>query len=176
MTRYALAFALTAAAFGAAPENFTTSAGMLQLTPIQHASVMIQAGGKVLYVDPAQGSYDGLPQADYILVTDIHGDHLSVPTLNKLKKADTVIVGLSPDKAEAQEKFKTKYGFKYDFVPDPDHAIAEAYGVWKEKSMYGKKYMGIERTTFLVGADGKIAKIFPKVKPEGHAAEVLAAL
>jgi L-ascorbate metabolism protein UlaG (beta-lactamase superfamily) len=53
---------------------------------------MIQAGGKVLYVDPVQGSYDGLPQADYILVTDIHGDHLSVPTLNKLKKADTVIV------------------------------------------------------------------------------------
>ena len=93
MRRYALAFALTAAAaFGAAPENFTTSAGTLQLTPIQHASLMIQAGGKVLYVDPVQGSYDGLPQADYILLTDIHGDHLSVPTLNKLKKADTVIV------------------------------------------------------------------------------------
>ena len=80
------------AAFGAATENFTTSAGTLQLTPIQHASLMIQAGGKVLYVDPVQGSYDGLPQADYILITDIHGDHLSVPTLNKLKKADTVIV------------------------------------------------------------------------------------
>ena len=93
MTRYALSFALTAAAaFAAAPENFTTSAGTLQLTPIQHASLMIQAGGKVLYVDPVQGSYDGLPQADYILLTDIHGDHLSVPTLNKLKKADTVIV------------------------------------------------------------------------------------
>jgi L-ascorbate metabolism protein UlaG (beta-lactamase superfamily) len=93
MKRYALAFALTAvAAFGAAPENFTTSAGTLQLTPIQHASLMIQAGGKVLYVDPVQGSYDGLPQADYILVTDIHGDHLSVPILNKLKKTDTVIV------------------------------------------------------------------------------------
>src|SRR4029077_16243245 len=93
MTRYALAFALTAvAASGAASENFTTSAGTLQLTPIQHASLMIQAGGKVLYVDPAQGSYDGLPQADYILLTDIHGDHLSAPTLNKLKKADTVIV------------------------------------------------------------------------------------
>src|ERR1700682_3859533 len=93
MTRYALTFALTAAvAFGAAPENFTTSAGMLQLTPIQHASVMIQAGGKVLYVDPAQGSYDGLPQAEYILLTDIHGDHLAAPILAKLKKADTVIV------------------------------------------------------------------------------------
>ena len=87
-----------------------------------------------------------------------------------------MIVGISPDTPEAQEKFATKYGFKYTFVADPDHSIAEAYGVWKEKSMYGKKYMGIERTTFLVGADGKIAKIFPKVKPEGHAAEVLAAL
>ena len=57
-----------------------------------------------------------------------------------------------------------------------DHKIAEAYGVWKEKSMYGRKYMGIERTTFLVDADGKIAKIFPKVKPEGHAEKVLEAL
>ncbi|HML17380.1 MAG TPA: redoxin domain-containing protein, partial [Bryobacteraceae bacterium] len=62
------------------------------------------------------------------------------------------------------------------FVADPDHAISEAYGVWKEKSMYGKKYMGIERTTFIVGADGKIETIFPKVKPEGHAAQVLEAL
>jgi len=93
MTRYPLTFVLTAAvAFGAAAENFSTSAGMLQLTPIQHASLMIQAGGKVLYVDPAQGSYDGLPSADYILLTDIHGDHLSAPTIDKLKKAGTVIV------------------------------------------------------------------------------------
>jgi peroxiredoxin Q/BCP len=91
-------------------------------------------------------------------------------------KADTEIVGISPDKAEAQQKFAAKYGFDYTFVPDPDHAIAGSYGVWKEKSMYGKKYMGIERTTFLIGADGKIEKIFPKVKPEGHAAEVLEAL
>jgi len=79
-------------AVAAAPENFSTSAGTLQLTPIQHASLMIQAGGKVLYVDPAQGKYDGLPQADYILLTDIHGDHLAPAVLNKLKKADTVIV------------------------------------------------------------------------------------
>ena len=93
MTRYLLAMALTAAAaFGAAPESFSTSAGMLQLTPIQHASLMIQAGGKVMYIDPAQGSYDGLPKADYILITDIHGDHLAPPIVNNLKKADTVIV------------------------------------------------------------------------------------
>jgi peroxiredoxin Q/BCP len=61
-------------------------------------------------------------------------------------------------------------------VPDPEHSIAEAYGVWKEKSMYGRKYMGIERTTFVIDEKGKIAKIFNKVKPVGHAAEVLEAL
>lgn len=93
MKRYALLFALTAsAAFAAATESFSTSAGTLQLTPIQHASLYIQAGGKVLYIDPAEGNYDGLPQADYILITDIHGDHLSQPTINKLKKAETIIV------------------------------------------------------------------------------------
>ena len=79
-------------ALAASPEEFPTASGTLQLTPIQHASLMIQAGGKVLYVDPAQGSYDGLPSADYILLTDIHGDHLSAPTIDKLKKAGTVIV------------------------------------------------------------------------------------
>jgi peroxiredoxin Q/BCP len=61
-------------------------------------------------------------------------------------------------------------------VPDPDHSIAEAYGVWKEKSMYGRKYMGIERSTFVIDEQGKISKIFDKVKPEGHAAEVLESL
>jgi peroxiredoxin Q/BCP len=94
----------------------------------------------------------------------------------KFIKLDTEIVGISPDKTEAQQKFAAKYGFDYTFVPDTDHAIAEAYGVWKEKSMYGRTYMGIERTTFLIGADGKIEKIFPKVKPEGHAAQVLEAI
>ena len=92
MTRFAFAFTVAAVAALAAPENFSTSAGTLQLTPIQHASVMIQAGGKVLYIDPAQGKYDGLPQADYILITDIHGDHLVPAVVEKLKKAETVIV------------------------------------------------------------------------------------
>ena len=66
-----------AAAWAATAEQFPTSAGTLALTPIQHASLMIQAGGKVMYIDPAQGKYDGLPQADYILITDIHGDHMA---------------------------------------------------------------------------------------------------
>ena len=92
MTRLAFAFVLTAAAAVAAPETFSTAAGTLELTPIQHASLMIQAGGKVLYLDPAEGSYEGRPKADYILITDIHGDHLSEGIINQLKKADTAIV------------------------------------------------------------------------------------
>lgn len=91
----------------------------------------------------------------------------------KFSKLKAVIVGVSPDKTEAQAKFATKYGLPYSFVPDTDHAVAEAYGVWKEKSMYGRKYMGIERTTFVIGPDGKIAKIYHKVKPAGHAEQVL---
>jgi peroxiredoxin Q/BCP len=91
-------------------------------------------------------------------------------------KKNAAIIGISPDKAAAHAKFAAKYGLPYTLVPDLDHAIAEAYGVWKEKSMYGRKYMGIERTTFVIDEKGKIAKIFAKVKPTGHAAEVLEAL
>src|SRR5690349_20572513 len=89
---------------------------------------------------------------------------------------DAVIVGVSPDKVDAQCKFKLKYGFPFPLLADVDHKVAEAYGVWKEKSMYGRKYMGIERSTFLIGKDGKIRKRFSKVKPAGHAQEVLAAV
>jgi len=97
-------------------------------------------------------------------------------TSQKFAKKDTVIVGVSPDKSAAQSKFKAKFDLPFTLLADTDHAAAESYGVWKEKSMYGKKYMGIERTTFLIGADGKIRHIFHKVKPEGHAEEVYAAL
>ena len=90
-------------------------------------------------------------------------------------KKNAEIVGVSPDTAEPQQKWAKAYGLKCTLVPDPTHAIAEAYGVWKEKSMYGRKYMGIERTTFVIDAQGKIVKIFPKVKPVGHAAKVLEA-
>ncbi len=92
------------------------------------------------------------------------------------QKKNAVIVGISPDKAAAQAKFATKYELPYTFVPDSEHAIAEAFEVWKEKSMYGRKYMGIERTTFIIDEKGRIAKIFPKVKVTGHAAEVLGSL
>lgn len=87
-----------------------------------------------------------------------------------------MILGISPDSPAKQAKFKTKYGLPFTLLADPDHVAAEAFGVWVEKSMYGKKYMGVERTTFLIDAQGKIAKVFAKVKPEGHAEEVLAAL
>lgn len=88
----------------------------------------------------------------------------------------TLVLGISPDTPKAQAKFKEKFGFPYPLLADSEHAVAEAYGVWKEKSMYGKKYMGVERTTFVIDKDGKIAKVFHKVKPAGHAEEVLAAL
>jgi len=91
-------------------------------------------------------------------------------------KANTVIVGVSPDASAAQAKFKNKFALPFTLLADVDHKAAEDYGVWAEKSMYGKKYMGIERTTFVIGPDGKIKKIFPKVKVDGHAKEVLAAV
>jgi peroxiredoxin Q/BCP len=90
------------------------------------------------------------------------------------KKA--VVVGVSPDTVAAQARFKAKYGLPFPLLADADHAAAEAYGVWKEKNMYGKKYMGVERSTFVVGPDGMIRDVFDKVKPAGHAAQVLAAL
>lgn len=93
-----------------------------------------------------------------------------------LEEKDAVVIGVSPDKPQAQAKFKNKYKLPFTLLADVDHQAAEAYGVWKEKSMYGKKYMGIERTTFLIGEDGKIRQIFSKVKPSGHAGEVLGAL
>ncbi len=96
--------------------------------------------------------------------------------LKKFAKKDTAILGVSPDKPAAQAKFKTKYDLPFTLLADEDKAAAHAYGVWKEKNMYGKKVMGIERTTFVIGPDGKIEKIYNKVKAKGHAAAVLEAL
>src|SRR5262249_35439025 len=94
----------------------------------------------------------------------------------KFSRHDAVIVGISPDKPTSQAKFKDKYDLPFTLLADADKKAAEAYGVWKEKNMYGKKVMGIERTTFLIGEDGRIAKIFSKVKAQGHASQVLEAL
>jgi peroxiredoxin Q/BCP len=91
-----------------------------------------------------------------------------------LQKAGLVVLGISADKPSAQKKFKEKYDLPYTLLADADKTVCNAFGVVKEKNMYGKKVMGIERTTFLIGPDGKIAHIFSKVKPDGHAEEVLA--
>jgi peroxiredoxin Q/BCP len=95
---------------------------------------------------------------------------------HQITRKKAVILGVSPDSPKSHAKFAAKLGLPFELVPDEDHQIAAAYGVWKEKSMYGRKSMGIERTTFLIGPDGKIRKVFTKVKPKGHAAEVLASL
>lgn len=84
-----------------------------------------------------------------------------------------MILGASPDTVAAQAKFKAKYALPFTLLADAEHALAEAYGVWKEKSMYGKTSMGVERTTFIIDQAGRVAFVFPKVKVDGHAAEVL---
>ena len=87
-----------------------------------------------------------------------------------------MVLGISADSPERQKKFKDKYDLPFPLLADTDKKLCHAFGVIKEKNMYGKKVMGIERTTFLISPEGKIARIFPKVKPDGHADEVLAAL
>jgi peroxiredoxin Q/BCP len=93
-----------------------------------------------------------------------------------VQRAGAVVLGVSPDGVASHQKFKQKYALPFPLLADPDHRVATAYGAWGEKSMYGKRYMGILRTTFVIDADGRIARVFERVKPEGHAAEVLAAL
>jgi thioredoxin-dependent peroxiredoxin len=90
-------------------------------------------------------------------------------------KAGTAVLGVSADPVKAQDAFKAKHGLAIPLASDETHRTLEAYGVWGEKSMYGKKFMGITRATFLIDQDGRIARIWPKVKVEGHAEEVLAA-
>jgi peroxiredoxin Q/BCP len=84
--------------------------------------------------------------------------------------------GISPQGAQSKRAFREKFGLPFTLLADTDHAVAEAFGSWVEKVNYGKRYMGVARTTFLVDPEGRIARTWPKVKPEGHAAEVIAAL
>ncbi|HEX2127821.1 MAG TPA: thioredoxin-dependent thiol peroxidase [Solirubrobacterales bacterium] len=86
------------------------------------------------------------------------------------------VLGVSPDPVEKLAKFAGKHALDFTLLADPDHEVAEAYGTWVEKSMYGKKYLGVQRATFIVDAEGKIAKVFPKVSPKTHDEQVLAAL
>ncbi len=87
-----------------------------------------------------------------------------------------VVLGVSPDSTGSHEKFRAKHDLPFPLLSDRDHAVAERYGAWGEKSMYGRKYQGVLRTTLLIGPDGRIVRIFERVKPRGHAAQVLAAL
>jgi peroxiredoxin Q/BCP len=95
--------------------------------------------------------------------------------LPQLGKLGLTVIGVSRDPVRALDKFAEKYGLDFPLASDEAGHLTEAYGVWVEKSMYGKKYMGIERSTFLVGGDGKVARSWPKVKVDGHAVEVLEA-
>jgi peroxiredoxin Q/BCP len=96
--------------------------------------------------------------------------------LPKFSKVDAVILGVSPDSVKSHKKFSEKYKLKFDLLADEEKLVLEKYSVWKEKSMYGRKYMGVERTTFIIDEKGKIKKIFNKVKVDGHNKEVLEAL
>lgn len=95
--------------------------------------------------------------------------------LPEFEKADTVVIGLSPDSAASHDKFCKKHNLGVILAADEEKNVLSAYGVWTEKSMYGRKYMGVERTTVLIGRDGTVAQIWPKVKVKGHAQEVLEA-
>ena len=86
------------------------------------------------------------------------------------------MLGVSPDSETSHAKFKAKHGLPFALLADPDHATADAYGVWVEKSMYGRNYMGVERSTFVIDAKGSVVKVFRKVKPQTHTDDVLEAL
>ena len=96
--------------------------------------------------------------------------------LDQFKKLNTEIVGISADSVAKHDKFKAKHDLKVTLASDEDHAALEAYGVWVEKNMYGRKYMGIERSTFLVDSKGRLARVWRKVKVPGHVDDVLAAV
>ncbi len=96
--------------------------------------------------------------------------------ISEIKKKGAIVLGVSVDSVESHQKFKDKFDLNFPLLADTDKKLVEAYGTWKEKSMYGKTYMGIERTTFIIDEQGKISHIFPKVKVDEHYAEVLKAL
>jgi peroxiredoxin Q/BCP len=94
----------------------------------------------------------------------------------RFEAAGAVVLGVSPDTVESHRKFRAKFNLPFQLLADTEHAVAEQYGVWKEKSMYGRTYWGVERTTYVVDRDGTVAFVFERVKPATHAADVAAAL
>ena len=96
--------------------------------------------------------------------------------IKKIESTDAVVLGVSPDGVDSHNKFIQKFKLPFILLSDPEKEVCKSYGVWVKKSMYGREYMGVARTTFIIGKDGKIEKIFGKVKPERHAEEVLSSL
>jgi len=94
----------------------------------------------------------------------------------ELQSLGVQVLGISPDSVESHQKFREKYGLNFPLLSDPDHRVAEKYGAWREKNMYGKKTMGIQRSTFLIDADGKVARVWKNVKVDGHDQQVMAAV
>ena len=94
----------------------------------------------------------------------------------EIQKMGAIVLGVSPDSVESHRKFKEKFHLNFPLLSDEGKKVVNAYGVWKEKSLYGRKYMGVERTTFVIDEGGKIKKVFPKVKVDGHYEEVIAEL
>ena len=98
-------------------------------------------------------------------------DHIA-----EIEKKGAIVIGVSPDDVKKHQKFRAKYQLPFSLLADTDHTVSEAYGVWGEKSMYGKKYMGVTRATFVIDEDGLVMRAWPKVKPEEHLDQVLAVL
>jgi peroxiredoxin Q/BCP len=94
----------------------------------------------------------------------------------EFRRADVTVIGISPDKVDSHKKFQEKYELPFTLLADPDHKVCQAYGVWGLKKMYGREYEGVFRTTYIVGPDGTIQKVFKNVKPTDHSQEVLSAL
>ncbi len=153
----------------------TTNAGPAEGAPAP-AFTMTASGGRSVSSEALKGKAYLLyfyPKADTPGCTkQACGVQEALPQLGKL---GLEVIGVSPDPMKPIEKFAAKYNLTFPLASDEDHKVAEAYGVWVEKSMYGKTYMGMERSSFLVGPDGVVKKIWRKVKPEAHAAEVMKA-
>jgi peroxiredoxin Q/BCP len=146
---------------GAAAPDFTLtsdSGGTVTLSSFRGKPV-------VLYFYPKDDTPGCTTQACGI--RDVYAD---------LRERGAVVLGVSPDDEASHVKFKEKYSLPFALLADPNHKVAEDYGVWKERNTYGKKSMGIERSTFVIDADGNVAKAMRRVNPETHAADVLAAL
>lgn len=97
-------------------------------------------------------------------------------SLARVKKKGALVFGISKDDSTSHQKFSEKYQLNFPLLADPEHKVIEKYGAWAEKSLYGKKFLGIVRSTFIVDEEGRIMKVFPRVTPEGHAEDVLKAL